>query len=183
MKGDDVAHEDGGDKHGASRDGWFVRAAALVGDLGNPFYGEERQRDVWNEASAVGLQLVLWLGLAAAAAMSWLGGAPVLPYAVLLLIVLGTASWVTVLYARRLGVHGDEAGRVLRLRLLPYGALLVLFLAGALRAAPPDGFGAGFAQGMLAGSALAVAALAWSGLRARRRQPDRRVSRQRYVEG
>ena len=31
--------------------GWFVRAAAAIGDLSNPFYGEERQRDVWNEAS------------------------------------------------------------------------------------------------------------------------------------
>lgn len=24
------------------RDGWFVRAAGAVGDLGNPFYREER---------------------------------------------------------------------------------------------------------------------------------------------
>lgn len=56
------------------RDGWFVRAAAAVGDLGNPFYREERRRDVWNEASAVGFQLMLWLGLAAAAAMIWIAG-------------------------------------------------------------------------------------------------------------
>jgi hypothetical protein len=28
------------------RDGWFVKAAATMGDLGNPFYREERQRDV-----------------------------------------------------------------------------------------------------------------------------------------
>ena len=32
---------------------WFIRTAAVIGDLSNPFYGEERQRDVWNEASAV----------------------------------------------------------------------------------------------------------------------------------
>ena len=38
----------------------FVRAARFVGDLGNPFYEEERQRDVWNEACAFGLQLLLW---------------------------------------------------------------------------------------------------------------------------
>ncbi len=30
----------------------FVRAAAAVGDLGNPFYDEERQREVWNEAAS-----------------------------------------------------------------------------------------------------------------------------------
>jgi hypothetical protein len=53
------------------RDGWFVRAAGMVGDLGSPYYREERQRDVWNEAAAVGLQVVLWLGLGAAAAMVW----------------------------------------------------------------------------------------------------------------
>jgi hypothetical protein len=44
------------------RDSVFVRLAAGVGDLGNPFYREERQRDVWNEASAVGMQLTLWAG-------------------------------------------------------------------------------------------------------------------------
>jgi hypothetical protein len=38
---------------------WFVRVAAVIGDLSNPFYGEERQRDVWNEASAVALQVLI----------------------------------------------------------------------------------------------------------------------------
>ena len=69
------------------RDGWFVKAAATIGDLGNPFYREERQRDVWNEASAVGLQLVLWLGLGTVAAMVWLGGPPALPYAFAVFVV------------------------------------------------------------------------------------------------
>lgn len=36
------------------RRSWFVRAAAVVGDLDSPFSAEERDRDVWNEASAVG---------------------------------------------------------------------------------------------------------------------------------
>ena len=90
------------DVENVDSDGWFVRAAGMVGDLGNPFYREERQRDVWNEASAVGLQLVLWLGLAAVAAMVWLGGAPALPYALAVLVVLGAASWVSVLYAHKL---------------------------------------------------------------------------------
>ena len=38
----------------------FVRVAQFIGDFGNPFYDEERQRDVWNEACAFGLQLLLW---------------------------------------------------------------------------------------------------------------------------
>ena len=161
------AHED---VENVDSDGWFVRAAGMVGDLGNPFYREERQRDVWNEASAVGLQLVLWLGLAAVAAMVWLGGAPALPYALAVLVVLGAASWVSVLYAHKLGVRVDDAGRVLRLRLVPYGVLLVLILVGAVRAAPTSGFGASFAWGAAAGGVVAVLWLAWSGLRARRRE-------------
>jgi len=150
------------------RDDWFVRAAGMVGDLGNPFYREERERDVWNEASAVGLQLVLWLGLAAAAAMVWLGGEPALPYAIVVFLIVGAGSGVGLLYAHRLGVRVSATGRVLRLRLVPYVALVVLFLCGALRAAPSSGFGAGFVRGMAVGGAAAVLTLAWSGIRARR---------------
>jgi hypothetical protein len=155
------------------QDDWFVRAAGVIGDLGNPFYREERERDVWNEASAVGLQLVLWLGLAAAAGMVWLGGAPALPYAVVVFVVVGAGSGVGLLYARRLGVRLSATGRVLRLRLVPYVALVVLFLFGALRVAPSSGFGAGFVRGVAVGGAAAALALAWSGIRARRnKQPD-----------
>ncbi len=155
---------------GVGGGGWFVWAAGLVGDLGNPFYREERQRDVWNEASAVGLQLALWLGLAAATAMVWLGGAAALPYALALVSVLGVASGVAVLHAHQLGVRIDDAGRVLRWRLLPYAVLLTFFLLGALRAAPSGGFGAGFARGMALGSAGATLWLAWSSLRDRRKK-------------
>lgn len=160
-------HEDVED---VDRDGWFVKAAGMMGDLGNPFYREERQRDVWNEASAVGLQLVLWLGLGTAAAMVWLGGPPALPYAVAVFVVLGAASGVSVLYAHKLGVRLDDAGRVLRLRLVPYVVLLVLFFVSVVRAAPSSGFGAGFAWGGAAGGAVTVLSLVWTGLRARRRE-------------
>ena len=43
-----------------------MRAAAVIGDLSNPFHREERQRDAWNEASAVGLQVLLALSFLAA---------------------------------------------------------------------------------------------------------------------
>ena len=82
--GDDVQH--------GGRDGWFMRAAGVVGDLDHPFYEEERQRDVWNEACAVGLQVALWLGLALAAAMVWLGGSTALPYALAVFAVLFGAT-------------------------------------------------------------------------------------------
>lgn len=158
--------------HGTAprRSSWFLRAAGFIGDLGNPFYAEERQRDVWNEASAVGLQLALWLGTLAATIMVWLGGASALPYAVAVLTVLGTASFVAILYAYGLGVSLDDPQRMLRLRLVPLGVLLVLFFLGATRAAPDGGFGEGFARGMLIGGAAAVLWLLWSGLRARRQR-------------
>lgn len=102
------------------RDSWFVRAAAAVGDLGNLFYREERRRDVWNEASAVGFQLMLWLGLAAAAAMIWIGGPPALPYVVVsastlwgavagAVLVLGLAGWTEVRARRRDSAVDDTA--------------------------------------------------------------------------
>ena len=151
------------------RGGWFVAAAGAVGDLDHPFYAEERQRDVWNEASAVGLQLALLLGLAAATAMLWLGGGEALPYAATLLAVLSATAGVTLAYARRLGVRVEpDVEGLLRLRLVPYGVLLVLFLVAAVRSAPADGFGAGFARGAVLGSVLAVVGLAVSALRARR---------------
>ena len=58
---------------------WFLRTAERIGDLGSPFYREERQRDVWNEASAVGFQVLLWLLPLAAVASVWMGGAGAVP--------------------------------------------------------------------------------------------------------
>ena len=71
---------------------WFVRAAAVIGDLSNPFYAEERQRDVWNEASAVALQVLLFLNLLGATAAVWIVGADALPYVYALLAMIGIAS-------------------------------------------------------------------------------------------
>jgi hypothetical protein len=157
------------DVESVHRNGWLVRAAGVVGDLGSPFYAEERQRDVWNEASAVGLQLVLWLGTAAATALVWLVGAPALPYAAGLLGLIGVVSLVTVAYAHALGVRVEDA-QLLRLRLVPVVALLVLFLVGAVREAPADGFVGGFAKGLVIGAGAALAWLAWSAWRGRRQR-------------
>lgn len=159
----------------SNRTSLFMRAAGWIGDLGNPFYAEERQRDVWNEASAVGLQVVLWLGIIAATVMIWVQGQAALPYAVTMFAVLGAASLIAVSYAKGLGVRVEDPVRMNRLRLLPYGALLVLFLVGAMRAAPTsgDGFGRGFTHGLAIGGAAAVLWLLWSTLRARRNVRDR----------
>jgi hypothetical protein len=142
------------------RESTFVRWAAGIGDLGNPFYGEERRRDVWNEASAVGLQLVLWTGMVAAAAMVWIGGADALPYGLTLLILLGAVSWVVIDYAARLGVRFDEGTRLLRRRMLPALVPLLAFAAGVWHTGVVDGaLGWGVAVGAVVGLLAGVLGL------------------------
>jgi hypothetical protein len=113
---------------------WFVRAAAAIGDLSNPFYAEERQRDVWNEASAVALQVLLCLNLLAATAAVWIVGAGALPYVYALLATIGIASWIAILYSWSLGVHVEDRKWVPRRRKIAVLVVAVVLAAGMLRA-------------------------------------------------
>jgi len=160
------------------REGWFVRTAGRIGDLGSPFYDEERQRDVWNEASAVGFQLVLWLLPAAATLSVWVGGATAIPYALVMFLASGLASWVVTAFAQARGINmrAAEGITLLRWRLLAYLVLLVAFCAGLLRATPESSFGRGASWGLLAGAVIGIAAVAWSQRRPRRAD-DQQVSR------
>ena len=163
-----TADETAGGRSG--RDGWFVSAAAAVGDLGNPFYDEERRRDVWNEASAVGFQLMLILGLAATAGFLLVGGAAAMPYAQVMVGVIGLASLITIGYAVRLGVNPAEATRVNRWRLVLVLVLLALVVIGMLRATrmEPDtvwGMATGLLTVVVFGGLLSV----WWRRRERRR--------------
>lgn len=130
----------------------FMRLAAGIGDLGNPFYREERQRDVWNEASAVGMQLTLWAGMAAATAMVWIGGAEGFPYALTLMLLVGAVGWVVVGYAARMGVRADSGTRLARWRMVPYLVLVLAFFGGVLHSGVVSGsVGWGGAFGVLIG--------------------------------
>jgi hypothetical protein len=143
----------------------LVRIAQFVGDFGNPFYEEERQRDVWNEACAFGLQLAIWLVLGASAVVVWTVGEPAVPYVQGAVGLLGGVCLLTIGYAHRLGVRVTEPSRLLRLRLLPYVALVAVLFAGMARtSSASSGFVAGAATGVL----IALAALFWA---ARRRTP------------
>lgn len=154
------------------RDGWFLRAAARVGDLGSPFYDEEHQRDVWNEASAIGFQVLLWLLPVAAVVSVWVGGAPAVPYALLMFLAPGLASWVVLGYARSRGILGADTRGVkpLRGRVVAWLVLGVAFCAGVVRVqGSTDGFSGGMATGFVVGGALAAVAVAASALVGRRR--------------
>ncbi|QGG96010.1 DUF2029 domain-containing protein [Actinomarinicola tropica] len=159
-----------------NRDSTFMRTAARIGDLGSPFYDEERQRDVWNEASAVGFQLQLWLGLVAATVAVWWAGGAAVPYALALVGITTLASIVTVTYASRLGVEVDDQPHLSMARVVPYMALLVVFVLGLVRAGAPyerdGGWGSmryGFAQGAVIGLAGVAIWLAVRLVRERRR--------------
>lgn len=145
--------------------GRFLSASETIGDLDNPFYDDERQREVWNEASAVGFQVMLWLALAAAAAMVWIGGAPSLPYALTLFGVAGVGSLVVLAYTRAYRVDAWATTRVNRGRMILLVALITGLVAGVVRALPDNGFGGGLGIGVACGALLAAAgglAGAWS---------------------
>jgi hypothetical protein len=108
----------------------FDRAAEVVADFGSPFYAEERQRDVWNEASALGFQAMLWGTLGLACVLAWIGGRPLIGAAIALLAVIGVASWLTVLYANRRGVTGRENVRLKQPRTFVAGAIYLATLVG-----------------------------------------------------
>jgi len=156
----------------------FMRWAAVVADLGSPFYLEERQRDVWNEASAVGFQSMVWLSFAGATASLWIGGRTALPYAVVMAAIATVASWVTIGYARLLGVAAVQPGTRQWLsmrRLALFTVIYLLFLGGLARATwtmGPASIRSGFLAGLPVGFVVAVV-LGIRALRAADRpQPD-----------
>ena len=145
----------------------LVRMAHFVGDFGNPFYAEERQRDVWNEASAFGFQLVIWVTLAVGTATVWLVGAPSVPYVGTALVLLGVVCGLTVAYAQHLGVDLTGREHLARWRMLPYALLVVALAAGLVRARAAS-LDVETLAGMATGAAVALLA-AFVGLRRSRR--------------
>lgn len=150
---------------------WFVRAAAVVGDLSNPFYAEERQRDVWNEASAVALQVLIWLHLLAATAAVWIVGADAVPYVSTLIGLAGVAGWVAVLYSWSQGVAVQKCPRASWRRMGPLLGVVGLLAAGIARAelahASVDGWST--VSGMATGIVVTAGLLAGLSRYARRR--------------
>jgi hypothetical protein len=153
----------------------FVRAARFLGDFGNPFYEEERHRDVWNEASAFGFQLALVTALLFSTVCIWLVGRPALPYVQAGVLLTGAISWATILYAQRLGVDVTHPQRLRRARMVPFTLLAVVLIAGMLRVSgagssweAATSWDAATAAGAVTGAALVLALVALTTWAARR---------------
>ncbi|OZE91496.1 hypothetical protein CH302_25820 [Rhodococcus sp. 15-2388-1-1a] len=109
----------------------FVRAARFVGDLDDEFYADELQRDAWNEASAVGFQSLLWIGLIAGAILPFTAGVTGAWVALGLFFALNTVSFVVLGYAKVRGVDMYASQKLGRARIAFAGLLFFLSGAGA----------------------------------------------------
>jgi hypothetical protein len=116
------------------RGDWFVRTAGVIGDFGSPIYTEERQRDVWNEASAFGFQLLLWVIMLAGTVAVWTVGAPAVPYGLAFLGLAGLVSTAVVVYAKRLGVDPNASYRFRSPSAIGAIVLLLAFYGGLIHA-------------------------------------------------
>ncbi len=140
----------------------FVRAVNAIADLDNPFYAEERQRDVWNEASAVGFQALLWCMFGLVAAMVWIGGRPLFGWATVLMLAASLSSALVLIHAGRLGVTGFEGSHLpwprLILAVLLIGVIGLGVLVRTDFGASPSGI-AGAVVGLVAAVAGTVGAV------------------------
>lgn len=147
----------------------FVRVMSAVADFSHPFYAEERQRQVWNEAQTVGLQLTLWLGLVLANVMAWTGDRQVAAYAVALVAVLLVASSAVILYARRQSVDAELEVTRRPARIAIYLVLYLGFVIGAITTLTGPSLEPSTLAGMAIGATVAILAVVLAGRRRRRR--------------
>lgn len=139
----------------------MMKAMRFVGDLDDDFYKDERQRDVWNEASAVGFQFAYWITLIAAAILPWVAGRTGAWISLGLVIGWFVCSMVVLRYAQAHDVDVYASMKGLQPRSLMAGSVYLIALIGVvaqLVARPGDGIStwAGAGVGALVGVTAAV---------------------------
>ncbi|MFD3812423.1 DUF2029 domain-containing protein [Rhodococcus sp. NPDC058639] len=155
----------------------FLKAARVVADLDDDFYQDERQREVWNEASAVGFQSFQWTALVAGAVLPWIAGRGGAMVAIGILAAWFVLAMVTIAYARARDVDVYATMKTLRPRSI---FAVTLYLAGVagiyIELADPfryDGATwAGMVVGALVGGGAAATVLMWVRRRDRRREAE-----------
>lgn len=106
----------------------FTNVLRYVGDLDDEFYDDERQRDVWNEASAIGFQLFYWVSLIGAAVLPWTVGITGSWIALGILVVFLTISSLILAYSKARGLDMYAAQSLLQPRVV-LGVVLYLVAA------------------------------------------------------
>lgn len=142
----------------------FTKAMRFVGDLDDEFYDDERQRDVWNEASAIGFQLFSWATVIAAAVLPWVAGVAGAWTAMGILIVSTLISFVTLAYSAARGVNLYTASKLGRIRGVVVGVLIAAGYISVLVKLQPELYAevstwAGGVVGALFGGAVAGASI------------------------
>lgn len=142
----------------------FTKTMRFVGDLDDEFYDDERQRDVWNEASAIGFQLFCWSALLGAATLAWTANTTGAWIALGILVVFTLISYATLGYSAARGVNMYTAAKAGRLRVLAFGVISAVGYLGVLVRLQSDVYSqvsswAGAAVGAVAGGGLVVLAI------------------------
>ncbi len=142
--------------------GPFIKAMRFVGDLDDEFYDDERQRDVWNEASAIGFQLFSWTAMIFAAALPWTVGRTGAFIGLGILISFTVITTVTVGYSWARGVNLYTASKIGRVRGFVVVLLMLIGYIGILVKLQPELFTesdtliGGLVGGLVGGGAVAV---------------------------
>ncbi|MDJ0395972.1 DUF2029 domain-containing protein [Rhodococcus sp. G-MC3] len=140
----------------------FMKTLRFVGDLDDEFYDDERQRDVWNEASAIGFQLFLWTALIAAAVLPWVGGRTGAFVALGLLIALSAITTLTTGYSWARGVNLYTASKIGRMRGFVSALIILIGYFGVWVKLHPglstdvSSWAGGLVGGLLGGGAVAA---------------------------
>ncbi|WP_338886503.1 DUF2029 domain-containing protein [Rhodococcus sovatensis] len=141
----------------------FIKAMRFVGDLDDEFYDDERQRDVWNESSAIGFQLFYWSILIAAAVLPWASGQTGAWIGLGLLVAATVVGCATMGYSAARGVNLYTAARMGRVRgivvglLVAVGAISVLVTLQPEVYSEPSTWVGGAVGGIVGGGAVGAA--------------------------
>lgn len=152
----------------------FVKAMRFVGDLDAEFYADERQREVGNEAAAVGYQALNWALVIAAAILPWTAGRTGAWIAMGLLIAWMVVGLVVMLYSRALDLDLYTVTPLWSVRSIVMAAV---YLVGALGVvaqlvAEDAATWSGFWVGAIAGGAGAGLGIWRNRHKARRAEED-----------
>lgn len=116
----------------------FIKTMRFIGDLDDEFYDDERQRDVWNEASAIGFQLFYWTAMVGAAVLPWIAGRYGAWTGLGLLVVTTLISFATLGYSAARGVNLYTASKIGRVRGIVVGVLIAVGYVSVLIRLQPD---------------------------------------------